>query len=90
MIQPDELVKGCYYEVLYRGNTETGFNTYLVEATSTEYVKVHFLNGVKSNLDGGINGATSIRLVSKEYVLLKGNPPHNNKGASLLLEDDED
>lgn len=87
MILPDELVKGCYYEVIYRAPTKSGFNLYLVEAKSDTQVKVHFINGVPSHLEGGINGAKSIRLVSKEYVLFKGDAPTTNKkGASLLLE----
>ena len=86
MIQPDELVKGCYYEVIYRVGNGRSYSTYLVEATSRTQVKVHWLNGVRSYLAGGISDAESIRLVTKGYVALKGNVPSNNKSASLLLE----
>lgn len=86
MIHPGDLVKGSYYEVIYKGGNERGFNTYLVEATSRNQVKVHWINGAKSYLAGGIAHAKSIRLVTKEYVTLKGNVPSSNKGASLLLE----
>lgn len=86
MIKPDELVKGSYYEVIYPASTGEEVNVYLCEATSHRSVRVHWRNGRKSNTTGGIMTAESIRLVSKEYVMFKGNIPTNNKAAVSLLE----
>ena len=86
MIQPDELVKGRYYEAIYVYENETTA-IYVGVATSETMVNGKWKNGRPTTSIGTVRDANSVREVSRRYYETgKDVAPENNKAASMFLE----
>lgn len=91
MVNPYELVKGKFYEVTYKaGSYLSDERVYLVEATSSEYVKVYWRDNKRYERTGKIFGAKKIREITELHA--KHNirePITNDEATRFLLKDEE-
>lgn len=70
MVKYDELIKGKYYEVIYKRDFNGDRkNIYIVQAKTDRVVNVLFRNGIPHEVSGMVRGAASILEVTEEYAM---------------------